>query len=462
MSDADALVETLRRWDRPAPRYTSYPPANHFHALTAEEYAAALQRAAAAPEAPLSLYVHLPFCHRRCAYCGCHSLAGAGRDGVTAYLDDLEREVGAVAGRLGARRDLLQLQWGGGTPNYLEPAELERGHRILADAFTLAPDAEQGVELDPSSLTPEQLETLKDLGFNRISLGVQDLDPEVQRLIGRGQTAAETRTAYELCRSLGFPSVHLDLVYGLPGQSRESLRQTLTEVAELGPDRLSLFGFAYLPRLRPNQAVIPADTVPSTDLRAHLYADAVARLTGAGYVRIGMDHFARPHDELALAQAAGTLRRNFQGYTTLPAEDQVGFGISAISDVAGCYAQDAKDLAAYHAAATAGGLATVRGLVLDDDDRLRRAIITELMCNSRVRFADIEARFPAAAPFAETFAAEISRLDELAREGLVAVDDAGIQLAPEAWPLVRLAASAFDAYLHGRAPAEPPRYSTVV
>jgi len=461
---AEALVRTLARFDRPAPRYTSYPPANHFHPLDAEHYAAALQRAATAGvEVPLALYLHLPFCRRRCTYCGCHSLGNPGSGAVVRYLEDVAAEIRAVAGRLGERRQVQQVQWGGGTPNYLDPGELELAFRAQQESFEIGEGAEIGVELDPCFLTGAQLDTLKDLGFNRISLGVQDLDPGVQRLIGRGQTEAQTREAYAACRARGFESVHFDLVYGLPGQTRESLEQTLAAVVELGPDRLSLFGFAYLPELRPNQQGIAADTVPGADLRVRLYADAVARLTASGYERIGMDHFARAQDELALAQREGRLRRNFQGYTSLPAEDLIALGVSGISDVAGCYAQNEKALDGYHARTAASGLATARGFVLDDDDRARRAIVESLMCNSIVRFAEIEARFPEVAPFEETFGEDLARLDELVSEGFVSTDDEAVRLSEEAWPLVRLAAAAFDAYLHGKA-ADPERhrYSTVV
>jgi len=463
VSGVETLVETLLRFDRPAPRYTSYPPANHFHDLDADAFADALQRAgASAADAPLSLYVHLPFCSRRCTYCGCHSVLGQGRKPVARYLDDLALEVSAVSDRLGKRKRIGQVQWGGGTPNYLTPDEMERCFTILVPRFDLDTDAEIGVELDPASLTREQLATLEGLGFNRVSLGVQDLDPEVQTLIGRGQTEAQTLKAYDLCRELEFKSVHLDLVYGLPGQTRESLRRTLTRVADLSPDRLSLFGFAYLPRLRPNQQKLDARRLPDPQARAYLYAEAVELLTAAGYVRIGMDHFARPEDELTRAQAEGRLHRNFQGYTTLAAPDLLGFGISAISDVAGCYAQSAKDLNDFHDRARDDGLTTERGFVLSKDDLARRDLITALMCNNEVRFADIEARHPWVAPFAETFNRDLERLDELQQDDIVSVSSDAVTLSDWAWPLVRLVGAAFDAYLHDKRGPDASKYSRVI
>ena len=464
MSAVEELVRILMRFDRPAPRYTSYPPANHFHDLSPELHAAALTRAASlGAGAPLSLYAHLPFCNRRCAYCGCHSVLGQGREAVAAYLDAMAAEAAAVAGRLGERKRVGQLQWGGGTPNYLTPEEMARCFALFDESFDIADDAEIGVELDPASLTREQLQTLQRLGFNRISLGVQDLDAEVQRLIGRGQTEEETRRAYAMCREIGFPSVHLDLVYGLPGQTRETLRRTLSAVVELAPDRLSLFGFAFLPKLRPNQAKMDASRMPDPTQRAYLYAESVELLTAAGYERIGMDHFARPGDELCRAQAEGRLHRNFQGYTTLAAPDLLGFGISAISDVAGCYAQSAKEIPAFQELAHAQGLTTERGFVLSADDLARRDVVNALMCNSEVRFAEIEARHAWVAPFVETFAPDLARLAELQQDGIVTVSDEAVTLSDWAWPLVRLAGAAFDAYLHGtQSGPDKPKYSQVV
>ena len=459
---SEALARTLLRYNRAGPRYTSYPPANHFHdGVGPEDYARALAQASDG-DLPLSLYVHLPFCHRRCTYCGCFSLPGPGSSRVDAYLDHLEAEIEGITRHLGHRRRLTQLQWGGGTPNYLEPGQLERCAAMIFDRFELAPEAEVGIEIDPASVTQLQLETVRQLGFNRVSLGVQDLDERVQRAIGRGQTEAQTQEVFAACRQLGFGSINLDLVYGLPGQSRDSLRTTLDKVIELRPDRLALFGFAFLPGLRPNQRHLRRDDIPGAEDRAVLYADAVAHLTGAGYQRIGMDHFAEPSDELARAQAQGRLHRNFQGYTARAAADIVALGPSAISDIGGCYAQNSKDLEAYTAAVTSGELATARGFVLSDEDRLRREVITTLMCNLRVSFPEIEARFPEAAPFAEHFALELERLGELVDGGVLTIDEKELRLAPEAWPLVRLAAMAFDAYLPRTDSPDGPRYSAII
>lgn len=457
---AAEIIQTLKRADRPAPRYTSYPPANHFYDLEPERYEWALARASADAETPLSAYAHLPFCHRICDYCGCHSMLAPskGRGAVDDYLNAMAREVALVAARLGPRRQLSQLQWGGGTPNFLSASEMVRCFRLFDDAFTWTTGAERGVEMDPSVLKADQLQALKEIGFNRLSFGVQDLDEEVQRLIGRHQSPAKTRRAVELARAYGFESVHLDLVYGLPGQTRPRLLATLREVIALGPDRLSLFGFAYLPQLRPLQRQIDASRLPDPETRAALYAESVELLTTHGYERIGMDHFARPDDALSVAQRARQLHRNFQGYTVQASPDMIGFGVSAISDIAGCYAQNAKDLETYYARVAADTLPIVRGFELSAEDRLRRALITELMCNLRLDFAEFEARFPAAAPFAARYGEPLARLAALRDEGYLTYDDRHIEMAPHAWPLVRLVGLAFDEY----AAQDASRYSQIV
>jgi len=443
---AEELLRILRRADRPAPRYTSYPPANHFHDLKPERYECALTRASTEAETSLSAYLHLPFCHRLCTFCGCHSIKGEGRRSVEIYLNDLAREIVLISERLGPRRTLSQLHWGGGTPNYLNAEEMIRCFRLFDDLFGWTPEAERGAELDPSVLKEEQLSALRELGFNRISFGVQDLNEEVQRLIGRRQSAKQSRRAVDLARKIGFESLHLDLLYGLPGQTRKSLAATLDEVIALAPDRLSLFGFAYMPRLRPKQLELEIHRLPDAEARIHLYAESVERLTAGGYERIGMDHFARPEDPLSLAQKEGRLHRNFQGYTVQEAPDMIGFGISAISDIAGCYAQNSKDLRSYHAQLSAGELPTYRGFELSEEDQTRRAFITELMCNLAVDFEGFEARFPKTAPFAQLFAAEISRLSKLKEEGFLNYNTEGIEMASHAWPLARLVALAFDQY----------------
>ena len=443
---ASEIIEILKRADRPAPRYTSYPPANHFHEMEAKSYEAALARASKEVERPLSAYLHLPFCYRICTYCGCHSVKASGRGPVAEYLDNVEREVAIVRERLGERGTLNQLQWGGGTPNYLNADEIERCFRIFDDAFEWAPESELGIEMDPTVLKEEQLVRLKELGFNRLSFGVQDMNDEVQKLIGRFQSRKKTLRAVELARKHDFPSLHLDLVYGLPGQTLDRLMTTLQEVVELSPDRLSLFGYAHLPSRRPLQQKIDASRLPSPEVRAAHYAEAMEYLTSKGYERIGMDHFAKPEDKLSKAQAAGTLHRNFQGYTVQSTPDLIGFGVSAISDVAGCYSQNAKELGEYDEALKGGKLPVIRGFELSEEDLVRRSLITELMCNLKLDFDEFEGRYPSVAPFARHFEEHLGRLNALRDEGHLSYDDASIEMAGHAWPLVRLVGLAFDDY----------------
>jgi oxygen-independent coproporphyrinogen III oxidase len=387
------LRSLLRRYDQPGPRYTSYPTAVEFHGGFDESAYRQRLAAAATSTDPLSLYVHLPFCEARCSYCGCMVIATQRREVAARYLEYLEREIAAIGALMGDRRRVVQHHWGGGTPTYLSPRQIRQLHEAILRHFELDPNGEQAIEIDPRVTTREQLDLLRQLGFNRLSLGVQDLTPEVQKAIGRHQSVELTREVYTYARRIGFPSINVDLVYGLPRQSMDTFRRTLEAVIEMRPDRVATYSYAHVPWLRPNQKQIDASDLPDAALKLDLFGAAVEAFLGGGYEPIGIDHFALAGDELATAAARGALHRNFMGYTTRPAPDMLGVGVSAISDVGGAFSQNVKKLTPYYAALEAGRLPVERGYALDADDLIRRHVITQLMCNFRVQRAQVEARF---------------------------------------------------------------------
>jgi oxygen-independent coproporphyrinogen III oxidase len=453
----------LADYDKPGPRYTSYPTAVEFSESFGEaEHARGLAAAAQRLSDPLSLYVHLPFCERRCSFCACHVVVTGSQTVADAYLTRLKREAEITAEQLGDRRLLQQYHWGGGTPTYFSPAALAELHGALLSHFELAPGAEVAIEVDPRVTTPDHLATLRDLGFNRLSLGVQDTDANVQRLIGRDQTWEQVESLYLTARRLGYESVNMDLIYGLPGQDEESFADTVDLVAKLRPDRLAVYSFALVPWMRPHQRRIDIDLLPDRDLKFALLSLAISQLGEAGYQQIGMDHFALPDDELASSFQNRTLSRNFMGYTTKRGTEIVGLGSSAISDIGNAYAQNHRRLASYYASVDAGGLPVERGVKLTSDDRVRRFVITELMCNGVVRSADLSEHFDV--EMADYFAAE---LDELAADaglveaGLVHITDEGIDATHDGRLFIRNVAMVFDAYLRGQG-QQPSAFSRTV
>jgi len=441
--------ELLAKHDRPGPRYTSYPTAVDFHdGFGPAEYAGRLADAAGRIDDPLSLYVHLPFCEQRCSFCACHVVVTGKQSVADAYLDRVVAEARATAARLGDRRVLQQYHWGGGTPTYYPPAALVELHRQLLTEFELAPGAEVALEVDPRVTTEEHLVALRELGFNRLSMGVQDADEEVQRLIGRHQTWEQTATLHEAARSLGYGSVNIDLIYGLPGQDERSFSRSLDLVSELRPDRLAVYSFALVPWMRPHQKRIDATLLPDRDVKFGLLSLAISRLTDAGYRQIGMDHFALPDDELAIAHDDRTLSRNFMGYTTKRGTEIIGLGSSAISDVGDAYAQNHRRLASYYEAVDAGEIPVERGIVLDAEDRLRRFVITELMCNGRLRATEVADRF--GVDVTDHFASELDALiapGGLVDVGMVRVAGGDIEATPLGRPFIRNVAIVFDARL---------------
>ena len=452
-------AERIRRYDRVGPRYTSYPTTAEFHAnVDAGVYDTHLQRAASAADAPLSLYLHLPFCAERCYYCACNVVITRRRAVAERYLEGIEHEIDAVATRLGRRRRLRQLHWGGGTPTFLSPAELRRLGTMVRDRFDLEPDAEIAIEVDPRVTTVEQLEILRQLGFNRLSVGVQDFTPAVQAAVNRVQPFAQTADLLDTARRLGFRSINIDLIYGLPLQTPETFGETLEKVLCLRPERVAAYSFAYIPGLKVQQRRLREQDLPTPADKLELIVSTIDAFERAGYRSIGMDHFALPEDDLGRALDNGTLWRNFMGYTVRQAPDLIGCGMSAISDIGGGLFQNQAKLIRYQRAMDAGAWATERGVVLSDDDHLRRHVITSLMCRFAVTAEDIETRF--GVEFTKTFAAELEALRPFVGDGLVEITDDGIRVVGDGPLFVRNVCMVFDAYR--QQPVHEQRFSRTV
>ena len=442
-------ADLIRRYDRPGPRYTSYPTAPQFHGgFTEREYRemAALSNEDPIPKA-LSLYLHIPFCHSLCYYCACNKIITRHTEKAAIYLGYLKQDI-ALQGKLFDRdRQVTQLHLGGGTPTYLDESQLAELMHTLGEHFQLdhGRAREFSIEVDPRTVSAQDIATLGDLGFNRISLGIQDFDPAVMEAVNRVQTPEQVAELIHSARSNRFHSVSLDLIYGLPKQTLQSFDRTLDQVLALKPDRLSVYSYAHLPKLVKAQKLIRAEDLPSPEEKLGLLQLTIERLTRAGYVYIGMDHFALPEDELARAQRNGTLHRNFQGYSTQADADLVGLGNTSIGKVAHSYSQNVKTLGEYYRAIAAGRLPLLRGIVLSADDLLRREVITELMCQGRLDFADFDAKHPVR--FRNYFAAELKALAPLAADGLLSLAPDAIELTPAGRLLLRNVCMVFDRYL---------------
>jgi oxygen-independent coproporphyrinogen-3 oxidase len=449
-------IELLRKYDRPGPRYTSYPTAVEFaESFGPADYAARLIEADGA-SGPLSLYAHLPFCEHRCTFCGCHVVITKNQEIVEHYLGYLHREIDLLAAHLPNRRRVSQYHWGGGTPTHLTPSEIEALHRRLTDHFRIEPDAEVAIEVDPRVTTVEQIDLLRTLGFNRLSMGVQDFDPEVQAAVDRNQTEAQTRAMYDLGRERGFASINLDLIYGLPLQTVAKFGRTVDAVTAMRPNRVALYSYAHVPWIKAQQKRIEPNDLPSPEIKLQLFLDARDRFLAAGYVEIGMDHFALPGDELAEARGKRRLHRNFMGYTVRMGSDMVAVGVSGIGDVRGAFAQNEKKLSRYYDVLDEGRFPTERGYALDRDDRIRRETIARLMCNLWLDTTAIEREFGIV--FAEYFAPEIGRLsapDGPIAHGFVAIEPDHIEIVGLGRFFVRNVAMIFDRYLDRRTTAKP-------
>jgi oxygen-independent coproporphyrinogen-3 oxidase len=457
-------ADLVRRYDRPGPRYTSYPTAVQFHDgfREAEYRAAAAATNGASPPAPLSLYVHVPFCASPCFYCGCNKVITRSREQAENYLVRLYREIEMQAELFDKDRTVDQLHFGGGTPTFLNPWQLEDLLKKLGWHFRLREDdrREFSIEIDPRTCDLDTVDLLARAGLNRMSLGIQDFDPEVQQAVNRIQSPEQTFAVMERARRAGYKSVSVDLIYGLPKQDRARFARTLDRVLSERPDRFAVYSYAHLPHMFKPQKRIKAEDIPSGAEKLALLELTMEKLTGAGYVYIGMDHFALPGDELAVALREGTLHRNFQGYSTHADCDLVALGVSSIGKLGDHYAQNYKTLHDYYRAIDSGHLAVHRGLTLNDDDRLRRAVIQDIMCRARVDYARIERAWPVR--FEEYFARDLAALEPLVADGLVLMLERGFELTPIGRLLMRNVAMCFDHYLAAHQQAPQPRFSRAV
>jgi oxygen-independent coproporphyrinogen-3 oxidase len=455
-------METIRRFDRPGPRYTSYPTAVEFHEGAGPgEYMERLTEAnTQGPNAHLSLYAHLPFCEHRCLFCGCHVVITPHMPVAEKYLEYVKLEVDRVAGRLPDRREVVQMHWGGGTPTYFSPDQLSGLMAKYREHFHFADGAEVAIEVDPRVTSHDHLDGLGELGFNRLSMGVQDLTPEVQKAITRDQTYEQTADLMEYARKVGFTDgINLDLIYGLPEQRLVTFETNLDQILGLRPDRVALYSFAYVPWIRGHQKKLDEESLPSAELKLQLYVMAMERFLDAGYEPIGMDHFALPEDELAIAAREGRLHRNFMGYSVMPASDMIAFGISGIGEVQGAFFQNEKKLSTYYEALDSGLLPIQRGYVLDEDDKIRQHVIREIMCNFQVCKADVAERF--GIEFDEYFSRSLDRLREMRDAGFVEVTEERLLVREEGRLFVRNVCMEFDRYLEAQTGGGPVFSRTV-
>lgn len=455
-------VDLLKKYDRPGPRYTSYPTAPHFTAdFGPADFLQEIRRSNAADQpADLSLYFHIPFCQSLCYYCACNTVITHNRDRIASYIADLKREIEMMSHLLDSDRPVVQMHWGGGTPTYLSPEQMADLFHFIREHFRFADDAEISIEIDPRRLSEKHLPILRELGFNRVSFGVQDFDPRVQEAVNRIQPEELSRAVIEESRELGFDSVNVDLIYGLPHQTLNSFQKTLDKIIDISPDRLAVFNFAHVPWLKKHQRLIKAETLPGPEEKLQILKSVIERLTGAGYVFIGMDHFAKPQDELSVALREHTLYRNFQGYTTRAGTEVFAMGITSISQLNGAYAQNVKTTGQYRRYLEAGKLPTALGVRLSEDDRLRREVITELMCNNRVLKQPFEERY--GIRFDDYFEEALKKMDEFVADGLVRFSADRIEVSNAGRLIVRNIAMAFDRYLEEDRRKKQPIYSRTV
>ncbi len=437
MKPTSVSLDMLRKYNVPGPRYTSYPPATHF----SDEFQVSSFKFQASP---LSLYFHLPFCSTQCLYCGCTNIVTGDQSKSAEYLGYLQREMELRARFVAEGSETVQIQLGGGTPTFLLPEEIEQLGKMIRQYFPMAEIIEAGVEIDPRSLTIEKVQALRNAGFNRASLGVQDTHPGVQKTIARIQPLEQVAQANHWLRESGVESINFDLIYGLPGQTLETFSQTIDDVLALSPDRFAVYSYAHIPWIKPFQKTFE-DQLPDVESKLQLLQLAIEKLTGAGYVYIGMDHFAKPSDAMSKALADGTLQRNFQGYSTLKGVDLHGMGMSSISHVGGRYLQNQKELDVYYADLDAGKLPLLRGYSMTAEDQIRYDAIMHIMCNLYIDYAQLSAEL--GLDFVEHFQTDIASLDDLEADGLVRRETGGLHVTPLGRLFVRIIAMRFDAYL---------------
>lgn len=445
----------IQKYNQSGPRYTSYPTALEFHEnYTEQDFEAAAKRY---QNRPLSLYVHIPFCHQLCYFCACNKVITRHQHKADIYLGYLEKEIISRA-QLFKHRTVTQIHWGGGTPTYLSEAQSARLMAMLKANFTIAENAEISIEIDPRQIEFSMLDHLRSLGFNRMSMGVQDFNKDVQKAVNREQDEEFIHDMLERARALGFESTNLDLIYGLPLQTVESFMFTLEKVIALNPDRLSVFNYAHLPSRVPGQAKIKEHQLPAPETKLTILQKTIEILGNAGYKFIGMDHFAKPHDELAVAQEQGVLHRNFQGYTTQEECDLLGLGVSSISLLGDTYAQNEKDLKIYYALVEEQGHALYKGLALTQEDCLRRDVIKQLICNFKLDFALLEAQY--GIQFTTHFAEDLALLKPLMDDELIKLTDTGLQVSPKGRLLIRNICMCFDTY--SREAAKRQQFSRII
>ncbi|WMW82277.1 oxygen-independent coproporphyrinogen III oxidase [Undibacterium cyanobacteriorum] len=451
--------DLIRRFDSLGPRYTSYPTADRFHAeFNADSYIRYLeQRNRSEKRPPLSLYIHVPFCASLCYYCACNKVITKDRSKSATYLQYLEKELQLVRAHLTAPEAISQLHLGGGTPTFLSHEEMRQLMTLLRNHFSFTEDAEISIEIDPRTVTAEYLHLLAELGFNRTSLGVQDFDEQVQQAVHRIQPFDMVAKCIQQSRDEGFGSINFDLIYGLPKQNLASFSTTLDRVIELSPARIALYNYAHLPtRFKPQRRINEAD-LPSAEERLQIFLMSIERLLDAGYIYIGLDHFAKPDDSLAMAMQDKSLHRNFQGYTTRADCDLIALGLSAIGKLGASYVQNVRTLDEYYAILDQGKLPVEKGFDLDNDDLMRREIIMELMCSNSVNFAQISSKYQV--DFHSYFAVELERLAFFASEGLIAIDQNSISVLTKGRMFVRAFAMIFDKYL---AQSSGAKYSKLI
>lgn len=454
--------ELLTRFDVSGPRYTSYPTADRFvDAFGEDEYVLALQQrrqSAVGKALPLSVYVHIPFCESLCYYCACNKIITKHHDRADVYLRYLNREIELHTAHCGVGQVVSQIHLGGGTPTFLSDEGLRDLMGMLRNNFTLVPGGEYSIEVDPRTVDADRLALLHELGFNRLSFGVQDFDPEVQKAVHRIQPKEQVFSLVESARSIGFDSINVDLIYGLPKQTPDSFDRTLAQVAELRPDRIALYAYAHLPeRFKPQRRIVWAD-LPMASAKVSMLSRSLEAFSAAGYVYVGMDHFALPDDALAIAKRQGRLHRNFQGYSTQPDCDLIALGVSAIGRVGATYSQNAKTLDDYYDRLNQGHLPVVRGLALTRDDLVRRAVIMALMCQGELLFEPMEQSW--LIDFRTYFATELEQLKEMEGQGLVVLGPEGIEVTAMGWYFVRGIAMVFDRYL--QADKNRARFSRII
>ena len=445
---------TLEKYNKPGPRYTSYPTAPEWDdQFGPTELHEVFSEANARPApAPLSLYFHIPFCESLCLYCGCNVVISKKHDVALTYLDALKREIDSTSREVLASRKVEQLHWGGGTPTYLTPRQIEELYTHIQKRFSFSDGAEVSVEIDPRATSDEHCRALRGVGFNRVSLGIQDFDPVVQKTIHRVQPYEATKHTFDYCREIGFESINVDLIYGLPHQTADSFSDTVKKIIAMNPDRIAVFSYAHVPWMKKQQGSFTR-FLPGPLEKFRSFARAIEMLTDAGYRYIGLDHFARPEDEICRAQDERTLHRNFQGYTTKAGCDLYAMGVSSISGLEDAYVQNWRDLPRYYEAIAAGRWPVMRGIRVSEEDKLRRSVINRILCHSVVVKSEVEREFNIS--FDDHFAPELARLVELERDGLVRFDGGRIEVAPLGRIFIRNVAMVFDAYLSNSGGQKP-------